>query len=106
MAYEAKKGRSALEEFQGSGLVEEPVHVHPQDAPLSDDRGPSSWLLTSEEQQERDQLLDLIRSGSSLSPAQRQRLAQLCSKKGLGDDADESKAVYITKDDQSIFLPR
>ena len=98
MAYNRKSDRYY-------GDREEPEHVHPQDAPLSDERGPSSWLLTSEEQRERDQLLDLIRQGVSLSEAQRRRLAALCSKKGLGDDHIE--ATYITaKDGRSIFDPR
>ncbi|MCJ7506446.1 hypothetical protein MUP05_08280 [Candidatus Bathyarchaeota archaeon] len=87
--------------------LEEPEHRHEQTQSPGDDRGPMPWLLTASEEEERDRLLDDLRTKGFLTDSKRTRLAQLLSKKGLRDAVDASKVTMVTSQgDGSVFLPR
>jgi len=83
----------------------EPVRAHTDSTNPGDDRPRSTWLLTADEEEERDLLLDKIRQGVSLSEAEKTRLQYLCTKRGLRDD--DSAAKLILQDPNRVpFTPR
>jgi len=85
--------------------IPEPVRVHSDSTNPGDDRTRSTWLLTADEEEERDLLLDKIRQGGSLSEAEKTRLQYLCTKKGLGDD-DSAAKLILQDPDRVPFTPR
>jgi len=85
--------------------IPEPVRVRSDSTNPGDDRPRSTWLLTADEQHERDLLLDKIRLRVSLSDAERTRLQYLCTKKGLGDD-DSATKLILQDPNRVPFTPR
>jgi hypothetical protein len=81
--------------------IETPEHIHEQNQSPGDDRGSLPWLLTAEEESERNKILQKLSDGIQLTDAERRHLAYLMSKRGLADS--ESKATMITQEDGSVF---
>jgi len=86
--------------------VAEPLHTHSDSTNPGDDRPSLSWLLTAQEEDERDTLLDKLRFGQTLSEAERDRLQRLLVKRGLRDGLAESKAILHCAEDHIPFTPR
>ena len=106
MAYEGKRGRGALSEYEGSGMpLAEPQRIRQDSMNAGDDRPKLPWLLDSEEEAERDNLISKIRVGLVLIPTEKARLAYLCTKRGL-KDATDSGAKLITDSGHIPFTPR